>query len=176
MSDLIVKYCKYCAGPLKMRYPGAGQQADGTWNDGFDCAENGPASMRCRIASHGGPVDWDEEAVSKAEGWLVDDFLQKLACGQIDYAEAAAIPVNIEAAAKQILDWQELVEAEEEAQYHLQEAEFDSEIPDSLLAHTAQADDSKEWQCLDRNCPDAKSLGFYHSHQGPQKIGESDES
>lgn len=97
-------FCKFCGLLLTMRYPGSGMTENGTWNDGFDCAENGPAGLRCRIAAHGGPIDWDETAV--AESTTIDDYLSKIACGQRDYAEAPSIPQAIQDAAKEILDWQ----------------------------------------------------------------------
>lgn len=116
-------FCRHCGEQItKSRYPGAGQQADGTWNDGFDCAENGPAAPRCRIASHGGPVDWDEEAAELAESAQIQDFLESLAAGRTEYPADYQICDQTKLAAKQILSHIEAKDAHYVAEFEAYKA------------------------------------------------------
>jgi hypothetical protein len=80
------KFCPYCGSKLKMAYPGAGRQADGSWHTGDP--EDGPASLRClQNADHGGPWDLIEEKIHESEQETIVEFLHKTRMGYRDTPE-----------------------------------------------------------------------------------------
>ena len=90
MSQFEPKFCQYCGKPLFMRYP-AGDP------------ENGPASLRCVDNSHGGPVDWKDEAIWESRDETIVEYLEKIQEGFREGPWEPVVPVWASKAASILL-------------------------------------------------------------------------